>query len=1058
MPLAMVWLWFQRDSRPKLSSRWYPGLACLVLAHVALCVSQWLHLPSIGRWTVPLWLAGWVGWMAGRETLRWSLPAIGLLAFMIPLPFQCEQLLDHSLQQMSAHASCLWLALLSVPSASDGFTLWLPSGQLVITDDCSGFGMMLALAAVVYVYHAYPATRPQAEQGFRHLRLSVRLVAYVVLIAVIAVLTNASRIAAMGYVMHCYGDRDFTKLVHDLGDWAVLPVAIVLLLGALRWMTQAGPLSDSIVAWLQFPEFVPPWRRLRHQLVRIAVLPLLVVAALGLGAVRHRQVRRHFVATCFQKADNHERLSDWSSASSVYRAMIPFHPDPDCIRLRLASSMSQIAHTGEQQQLVLWQLEDILARRPFDAACLRSHLELALRLDRPASAASSAMKLAQADAFHAKSRQLCLEAALRYPDRLKPLRWENADQLRAQVELAGPVETWRPRLVAELCSEYCRHPESVLPAEIPRLASALKSATRTINTAESYFIAWQFERTFESNAGSNAGSLDAVLKRMDADCPPATAADIYLAAANQISSTQSLQRRRLLENARTAAPNDYRVHASLGQHFVEIGDTRSALSSQLRAWRLSLSQRVALDQRLDLGNQLAKTLLVERQIDGAATIVGQLDELIQQSLAQPSVAQRVGLELVRASLAMAQDEHDRALTVLRRAEVLAARIPNEAASTDARRGTEDLQAQCLIRLRKYSEAARLFERRAAKMQPAADQWTAAARAWRQAGQFANSQDCYRNAVRLAQEPGDLWLEYLSMLRHSRGPHVAADEVQRFSHDMPDGILAQAWEIVGAPTRALAHYESSATEDPKQIAALSIALSRQGDLNRALALISDPASSLESIPRAHTAAMCGVVATEMSDAHVQEIEMILASVANERCNSAELNVAIAQWHTRRGNVRGAMDSLERALSIEPSHPIAANNLAMLLVEQGRDFDRALQSIDRVLADSGGSPEFLDTKGWILLRMNRPDDAIRWLQMAVAKSIASDPVLQLHLAAAYLALGQDEKAKQTLTVAQALEVESTPLHPSEREVLTQLKNRFAETQVKQSLDRAANKEKA
>ncbi|MEO1983389.1 MAG: tetratricopeptide repeat protein, partial [Fuerstiella sp.] len=146
---------------------------------------------------------------------------------------------------------------------------------------------------------------------------------------------------------------------------------------------------------------------------------------------------------------------------------------------------------------------------------------------------------------------------------------------------------------------------------------------------------------------------------------------------------------------------------------------------------------------------------------------------------------------------------------------------------------ETLQAQCLVQLGRYSDIARLFEERAGRVDSSPDQWTAAARAWRTANNASAASRCYRNAIFRLGSYSEVWLEYVHLLKVTSGIDEAAGEVayrDRHADQEPpiaDTVLAQAWEIVGQSDRAITHYRSAAKRNAHDVAALAIALARQG---------------------------------------------------------------------------------------------------------------------------------------------------------------------------------------------------------------------------------------
>ena len=67
--------------------------------------------------------------------------------------------------------------------------------------------------------------------------------------------------------------------------------------------------------------------------------------------------------------------------------------------------------------------------------------------------------------------------------------------------------------------------------------------------------------------------------------------------------------------------------------------------------------------------------------------------------------------------------------------------------------------------------------------------------------------------------------------------------------------------------------------------------------------------------------------------------------------------------------------EQILKIHPDDAVALNNLAFAKAEDGVDLDQALTMAQRAVQASPNSPELKDTLGWIYIKKNIPDDAIR-----------------------------------------------------------------------------------
>jgi tetratricopeptide (TPR) repeat protein len=133
-------------------------------------------------------------------------------------------------------------------------------------------------------------------------------------------------------------------------------------------------------------------------------------------------------------------------------------------------------------------------------------------------------------------------------------------------------------------------------------------------------------------------------------------------------------------------------------------------------------------------------------------------------------------------------------------------------------------------------------------------------------------------------------------------------------------------------------------------------------------------------------------------------------------SGELRLLLATSLTETGSVDEAISEYETILKKNPHAILAANNLASLLIDRKGD----PQSLERALALSrdfereAPNPVFLDTLGWVHLKLGHQDEALRVMRLAVAKA-PGHPVLNYHLGAAYAESGRKDEAKTYLQKA-------------------------------------------
>lgn len=84
--------------------------------------------------------------------------------------------------------------------------------------------------------------------------------------------------------------------------------------------------------------------------------------------------------------------------------------------------------------------------------------------------------------------------------------------------------------------------------------------------------------------------------------------------------------------------------------------------------------------------------------------------------------------------------------------------------------------------------------------------------------------------------------------------------------------------------------------------------------------------------------------------------------------------------REGHLDAAGRRFRRAISVNPDDADAHNNLAYLYAEQGRNLHEALAHVNEALERHPDYPQYLDTKGWILVKLDRHQEAVPLLEEA------------------------------------------------------------------------------
>ena len=153
----------------------------------------------------------------GTKALRWGLPMIAFLMFMVPLPYAFETALGRPLQGIATQGSTWVLQTLGFPAVSEGNVILLEHGRIAVVEACSGLSMLLTFGAMATGV-AMVITRPLLD------RVMVVLSTIPVAIAV-----NIARIVSNGIAIEFWGAEVAHKWFHDQGGWLMMPLALVLL-------------------------------------------------------------------------------------------------------------------------------------------------------------------------------------------------------------------------------------------------------------------------------------------------------------------------------------------------------------------------------------------------------------------------------------------------------------------------------------------------------------------------------------------------------------------------------------------------------------------------------------------------------------------------------------------------------------------------------------------------------------------------------------------------------------------------------------------------------------
>ncbi len=224
VPLALAFLWFRRSECPtQWDSARLLGLGVVGAATVFRYVGARTFLPSFDGWSIPFWLSGVCIWYGGWPLLRWCLPSLLFLLFMVPLPYRAEFALGMPLRQVATKASCWTLQTLGQPAVEEGVKILMSEQELDVAHECSGLRMLVGITALASAYVMF-SRKPWWQKAL----LCVSAIP-------VAVLANVTRVTITALLYEHVSSEAGKSFSHDAAGW-VTNCAAALLFGLVLWL------------------------------------------------------------------------------------------------------------------------------------------------------------------------------------------------------------------------------------------------------------------------------------------------------------------------------------------------------------------------------------------------------------------------------------------------------------------------------------------------------------------------------------------------------------------------------------------------------------------------------------------------------------------------------------------------------------------------------------------------------------------------------------------------------------------------------------------------------
>ena len=233
-------------------------------------------------------------------------------------------------------------------------------------------------------------------------------------------------------------------------------------------------------------------------------------------------------------------------------------------------------------------------------------------------------------------------------------------------------------------------------------------------------------------------------------------------------------------------------------------------------------------------------------------------------------------------------------------------------------------------------------------------------------------------------------------------------------------------------------------DPRALSGMVETLVLQGQIDAALQLLQE--ESVKAPDRADVRTL--LARTARRGKHYEIAEREYRALLEKSPKSAELLVSLGVVQRERGDMAGAKASFQRAkvlmpadvspwveealvyelenklseampiyreiLKRDPDNPVALNNAAFLMAENGQALDEALSMANKARQKLPNNPDVADTLGWIYIKKNLSDSAIQIFQELITKN-PEKSTYHYHLAMALFQKGDKPGAKKSCEAA-------------------------------------------
>jgi tetratricopeptide (TPR) repeat protein len=184
---------------------------------------------------------------------------------------------------------------------------------------------------------------------------------------------------------------------------------------------------------------------------------------------------------------------------------------------------------------------------------------------------------------------------------------------------------------------------------------------------------------------------------------------------------------------------------------------------------------------------------------------------------------------------------------------------------------------------------------------------------------------------------------------------------------------------------------------------------------------------------------GVLRSAGSDGHLRNARTLYEEATRIAPGLDEAYLGLALLAYQTGDVKTAEQACHKVLELYPNHPQALNDLAWILSESRQDLRKALELADKGVSLAPDDDHLRDTRGVILLKLGRFQDALkdfeRSAQLSPPDSLRRAKAL-VQMSRACAKLKDLPQAKRHLGEALRIDTQKNVFTPEEKAELNQM----------------------